>query len=61
MFITNHVKWPCNTISELYKSCWDIEIFFCDIKQFLHIKLFIVTSQNAVMIQIWAALIITLI
>ena len=55
--ITNNLKWSCNTISELYKSRWDIEIFFRDIKQLLHIKSFIGTSQNVVMIQIWTALI----
>ena len=55
--ITNNLKWSCNTISELYKSRWDIEIFFRDIKQLLHIKSFIGTSRNAVMIQIWTALI----
>ena len=59
--ITNNLKWSCNTISELYKSRWDIEIFFRDIKQLLHIKSFIGTSQNAVMIQIWTALITILI
>lgn len=55
--ITNQMKWSCNTIAELYKSRWDVEIFFRDIKQLLHIKSFIGTSQNAVMIQIWTALI----
>lgn len=59
--ITNHMKWTANTISELYRSRWDIEIFFRDIKQLLHIKSFIGTSQNAVMIQIWTALITILI
>ena len=59
--ITNHLKWSCNTISELYKSRWDIEIFFRDIKQLLHIKSFIGTSRNAVMIQIWTALITILV
>ena len=59
--ITNHKSWCANTISELYKSRWDIEIFFRDIKQLLHIKSFIGTSQNAVMIQIWSALITILI
>jgi len=59
--ITNQLKWSCNTISELYKSRWDIEIFFRDIKQLLHIKSFIGTSSNAVMIQIWTALITILI
>ena len=59
--ITNHMKWSCNTIAELYKSRWNIEIFFRDIKQLLHIKSFIGTSENAVMIQIWTALITILI
>ena len=59
--ITNQMKWSCNTIAELYKSRWDIEIFFRDIKQLLHIKSFIGTSKNAVMIQIWTALITILI
>ena len=55
--ITNQMTWSCNTIGELYKSRWPVEIFFRDIKQLLHIKSFIGTSQNAVMIQIWTALI----
>jgi len=59
--ITNHFRWSCNTISELYKSRWHIEIFFREIKQLLHIKSFIGTSPNAVMIQIWTALITILI
>jgi hypothetical protein len=59
--ITNNFKWSCNTISELYKSRWDIEIFFRDIKQLLNIKSFIGTSENAVLIQIWTALITILI
>lgn len=59
--ITNQMTWSCNTISELYKSRWNIEIFFRDIKQLLHIKSFIGTSENAVMIQIWTALITILI
>jgi len=59
--ITNHLKWSCNTIGELYKSRWDIEIFFRDIKQLLNIKSFIGTSRNAVMIQIWTALITILV
>lgn len=55
--ITNQITWTANTIGELYKSRWQVEIFFRDIKQLLHIKSFIGTSQNAVMIQIWTALI----
>lgn len=59
--ITNQKSWTANTISELYKARWQIEIFFREIKQLLHIKSFIGTSENAVMIQIWTALITILI
>lgn len=59
--ITNQVTWVANTISELYKSRWQVEIFFREIKQLLHIKSFIGTSENAVMIQIWTALITILV
>ena len=59
--ITNQFYWSPNTIGELYKSRWQVEIFFRDIKQLLHIKSFIGTSENAVMIQIWTALITILI
>ena len=55
------MSWTANTISELYKSRWQIEIFFREIKQLLHIKSFIGTSENAVMIQIWTALITILV
>ena len=59
--ITNQFNWMPNTIWELYKSRWQVEIFFRDIKQLLHIKSFIGTSENAVIIQIWTALITILI
>lgn len=59
--ITNQMSWTANTITELYKARWEVEIFFRDIKQQLHIKSFIGTSHNAVMIQIWTALITILI
>ncbi len=59
--ITNQKTWTANTISELYKSRWQVEIFFRDIKQLLHIKSFVGTSENAVMIQIWTALITILV
>ena len=59
--ITNNFKWVAHTIGELYKSRWKIEIFFREVKQLLHIKSFIGTSENAVMIQIWTALITILI
>ena len=45
--------WAASTISELYKRRLQIEIFFRKIKQNLHIKSFVGTAKNAVMIQIW--------
>lgn len=59
--ITNQMTWTANTIGKLYKSRWQVEIFFREIKQLLHIKSFIGTSENAVMIQIWTALITILV
>ncbi len=59
--ITNQLTWMANTIGQLYKSRWQVEIFFREIKQLLHIKSFIGTSHNAVMIQIWTALITILV
>jgi IS4 transposase len=55
--LSKNFLWSADTISELYKARWTIELFFRDIKQLLHIKTFIGTSKNAVMIQIWTALI----
>jgi len=59
--ITNQFNWSPDTIGQLYKSRWQVEIFFREVKQLLHIKSFIGTSENAVMIQIWTALITILI
>lgn len=59
--ITNQKTWAASTVTELYKARWQIEIFFREIKQLLHIKSFVGTSHNAVMIQIWSALITILI
>ena len=44
--ITNQMTWTANTISELYKSRWQIEIFFREIKQLLHIKSFIWNNRK---------------
>jgi len=59
--ITNQFTWTANTIGDLYKARWEIEIFFKDIKQLLKIKSFLGTSPNAVLIQIWTAMITILI
>ena len=57
VFITNNFKLAASTIAELYKHRWQIELFFKWIKQNLKIKTFLGTSENAVMTQIWAAMI----
>ena len=55
VFLTNDFALPAATITELYKSRWQIEMFFKWIKQHLRIKTFYGTSQNAVKAQIWIA------
>lgn len=55
--ITNQLDWEYNTIAELYKKCWDIELFFKSLKQNLQVKTFWGTSENAVKSQIYIALI----
>lgn len=56
-FLTNNTSWTAETISQLYKARWEIETFFKQIKQVLKIKTFIGTSPNAILIQVWSALI----
>lgn len=60
VFLTNHFKLAAKTIADIYKERWQIEIFFRFIKQNLKIKAFIGNSENAVMTQIYAALIVYL-
>jgi len=55
--ITNQLDWEYNTIAELYKKRWDIELFFKAMKQNLQIKTFWGTSENAVKSQIYVALV----
>jgi len=55
-FLTNNMQLPAVTIAELYKSRWQIELFFKWIKQHLRIKKFFGTSANAVKSQIWIAI-----
>ena len=56
-FITNNFKLATSTIAKIYKSRWQIELFFKWIKQNLKIKSFLGTSKNAVLNQIWIAMI----
>ena len=54
-FLTNNFMLPALTIAQIYKSRWQVELFFKWIKQHLRIKAFYGTSENAVKIQIWVA------
>jgi hypothetical protein len=55
IFLTNQTTLPALTIYDLYKSRWQVELFFKWIKQHLRIKRFYGTSENAVKTQIWIA------
>jgi hypothetical protein len=54
-FLTNNFTLPAVTIAQIYKSRWQVELFFKWIKQHLRIKAFYGTSENAVKTQIWIA------
>ncbi len=56
-FLTNQLGWSAATIAAVYKDRWQIELFFKAIKQSLKIKAFVGTSRNAVLTQLWIALI----
>jgi len=56
IFLTNNFKLPAKTITDLYRSRWQVELFFKWIKQHLRIKAFYGTSENAVKTQIWIAI-----
>ena len=57
VFLTNITHLAASTIAAIYKERWQIELFFKALKQNLKIKTFVGTSENAVQIQIWTALI----
>jgi len=57
VLLTNHLKFGASTIADIYRERWQIELFFKTIKQNLKIKSFVGTSENALRIQIWTALI----
>jgi len=56
VFLTNNFSEPALTIALLYKSRWQVELFFKWIKQHLRIKAFYGTSENAVKTQVWIAI-----
>jgi len=55
VFLTNNFSLPPLTITQLYRSRWQVELFFKWIKQHLRIKSFYGTSENAVKTQVWTA------
>lgn len=57
VFLTNRLDLAAVTIAEIYRQRWQIELFFKAIKQNLRIKTFVGTSENALHVQIWTALI----
>lgn len=61
VFTTNHFGWSANTIAEIYKQRWQVELFFKWIKQNLKIKAFLGNTDNAVMTQVMIALCVYLI
>ena len=56
VFLTNNFAHDALTITKLYKSRWQVELFFKWIKQHLRIKTFFGTSDNAVKTQVWIAI-----
>lgn len=61
VLLTNHLEFGASTISSIYKDRWQIEIFFKSLKQNLKVKTFVGTTRNALLTQIWTALIAILV
>jgi hypothetical protein len=57
VLLTNQFQWSANTIASIYKERWQIELFFKALKQQLKVKSFVGTSKNALLSQLWVALI----
>jgi hypothetical protein len=57
VLLTNLLEFGSTTIADIYKDRWEIELFFKALKQNLKVKSFVGTSENALRIQIWTALI----
>ncbi len=58
VFLTNNLVWSANTVVELYRCRWQIEVFFKQIKQTLQLADFLGQSANAVRWQVWTALLV---
>lgn len=60
VFLTNHMEWSAQTIADLYRCRWQIEVFFKQIKQTLQLADFLGNSASAVRWQVWTALLLYL-
>lgn len=60
VFLTNNPEWSAQTIADLYRCRWQIEVFFKQIKQTLQLADFLGNSANAVRWQVWTALLLYL-
>jgi hypothetical protein len=59
-FITNNLEWAASSIADLYKSRWAIEVFFKELKQTVQLCDFIGHNKNAILWQVWIALLLHL-
>ena len=55
-FFTNNLEWAASSICDLYKARWNIEVFFKQIKQTLQLGTFLGHNRNAILWQVWMAL-----
>ena len=60
VFLSNNLAWSAASIADLYRSRWQIEVFFKQVKQTLQLADFLGTSANAVRWQVWTALLVYL-
>jgi len=60
VFLTNNLEWSAQSLVELYRCRWQIEVFFKQIKQTLQLADFLGTTANAVRWQVWTALLVYL-
>jgi len=60
VFLTNHLDWSPVTVCDLYRSRWQIEVFFKQLKQTVQLVDFLGNSANAVKWQVWTALLVHL-
>ena len=60
VFLTNHLEWSADTVTELYRARWQIEVFFKQLKQTLKLSDLISYSANGIRWQIWMALLLHL-